>query len=83
MELKSKSKEAFRLIEHVGEGEATAAGERSIRPLVKASVLIGPKGSILSIRITPIALIISEPSGKYALPFDGEPETERLLESML
>jgi hypothetical protein len=83
MELKSKFEEAFRLIEHVGEGEATAAGERSIRPLVKASILIGPKGGILSVQITPVALIISEPSGRYALSFDGDPETERLLEGML
>jgi hypothetical protein len=72
MELKPEKEEAFRQIERVMKGEEIYAGKRCIRPILKCRVLIGPGGAILSIRITPLALIISDPTGSYAISFDGE-----------
>lgn len=83
MELKSKEEGAFRQIERVMKGEEIYAGERCIRPILKCRVLIGPGGAILSIRITPMALIISDSTGQYAIFLDGEPaEAQALLEMM-
>jgi len=83
MELKSEEEGAFRQIERVMKGEKIYAGKRCIRPVLKARVLMGPGGAILSIRITPMALIISDPTGQYAIFLDGEPMEEQALLEMM
>jgi hypothetical protein len=68
------------MIEITGEGREIMAGVRSIRTIVRAIVTIGPGAELISIRIEPLALIVSEDERQWAISIDGEPAD---LESLL
>lgn len=71
------------MIEVTGEGREIRAGLRTIRTVIRASIIIGPKNKIASIRIYPLALIITGPDEQYALSMDGAPaDLEALLETI-
>jgi hypothetical protein len=48
---------------------------------MRISILKTCEDKILAIQITPLAMLIIEPAGQYAVSFDGEPMTiEAILE---
>ncbi len=69
------------MIEVTGEGREITAGGRSIRTIVRATVMIGPGGKLVSLRIMPLALIVSGDDRQWAVSIDGEPaDVESLLD---
>ena len=66
------------MIEITGEGREIIAGERSIR-----TVMIGPGGKLISLRIMPLALIVSGDDRQWAISIDGEPADVELLLDMI
>ncbi len=54
-------------------GKEIKAGERAIWPVMRITTLKTCKDKILSIRIAPLAMLIIEPAGEYAVSFDGVP----------
>ena len=62
-------------------GKEIVAGDRTIWPVMRISILKICEDRVQSIKITPLAMLIIEPAGKYAVSFDGEPVTiEAILE---
>jgi uncharacterized spore protein YtfJ len=62
-------------------GKEIKAGNRTIWPVMRISILKTCEERIQAIQITPLAMLIIEPSGQYAVSFDGEPMTiEAILE---
>jgi len=51
------------------------AGDRTIWPVMRISILNTCEDRILAIQITPLAMLIIEPAGQYAVSFAGEPMT--------
>jgi hypothetical protein len=62
-------------------GKEIKAGDRIIWPVMRITILKTGEDRILAIQITPLAMLIIEPAGQYAVSFDGEPMTiEAILE---
>jgi uncharacterized spore protein YtfJ len=62
-------------------GKEIKAGDRTIWPVMRIFVLKTREGRFQAIQITPLAMLIIEPAGQYAVSFDGEPMTiEAILE---
>jgi uncharacterized spore protein YtfJ len=62
-------------------GKEIKAGDRTIWPVMRIFVLKTREDRIQAIQITPLAMLIIEPAGQYAVSFDGEPMTiEAILE---
>jgi uncharacterized spore protein YtfJ len=62
-------------------GKEIKAGNRTIWPVMRISVLNTFEDRVQAIQITPLAMLIIEPAGQYAVSFDGEPMTiEAILE---
>jgi len=69
------------MIEITGESREIIAGKRSIRTIVRATVVIGPGAELISLRIEPLALIVSSDERRWAISIDGEPvDVESLLD---
>jgi len=69
------------MIEVTGEGREIIAGKRSIRIIVRATVMIGPGDELVSLRIEPLALIVSGDDRQSAISIDGEPaDVESILD---
>ena len=49
------------------------AGGRAIRTIVRAEVMFGPGAELVSLRIMPLALIVSEDDKHWAISIDSEP----------
>ena len=71
------------MIEVTGEGREITAEGRSIRTIVRATVMIGPGAELVSLRIMPLALIVSLGDRKWAISIDGEPADVELLLDMI
>ncbi|MCX6676900.1 MAG: hypothetical protein NTU95_03005 [Methanothrix sp.] len=56
-------------------GKEMIAGDRTIWPVMRISILKTCEDRILAIRITPLAMLVIEPTMEYAISFDGEPMT--------
>jgi hypothetical protein len=54
-------------------GKEMKAGDRTIWPVMKISILKTCEDKIMAIQVTPLAMLIIEPAGQYAVSFDGEP----------
>jgi uncharacterized spore protein YtfJ len=62
-------------------GKEIKASDRTIWPVMRISVLKTCEDRVQAIQITPLAMLIIEPAGQYAVSFDGEPMTiEAILE---
>ena len=62
-------------------GKEIKAGDRTIWPVMRASILKTCEDRILAIQIIPLAMLIIEPEGQYAVSFEGKPMTiEAILE---
>jgi uncharacterized spore protein YtfJ len=62
-------------------GKEIKAGDRTIWPVMRIFVLKTREDRTQAIQITPLAMLIIEPAGQYAVSFDGEPMTiEAILE---
>jgi uncharacterized spore protein YtfJ len=62
-------------------GKEIKAGDRTIWPVMKISILKTCEDRIMAIQVTPLAMLIIEPAGQYAVSFDGEPMSiEAILE---
>ena len=62
-------------------GKEIKAGDRTIWPVMKISILKTCEDKIMAIQVTPLAMLIIEPAGQYAVSFDGEPMSiEAILE---
>jgi len=56
-------------------GKEIKAGDRTIWPVMRISILKTCEDRTLAIQITPLAMLIIEPAGQYAVSFAGEPMT--------
>ena len=56
-------------------GKEIKAGDRTIWPVTRVSILKTCEDRTLAIQITPLAMLIIEPAGQYAVSFDGDPMT--------
>lgn len=56
-------------------GKEIKAGDRVILPVIRISTLRARQDRIVAVQITPLALLIVEPAGQYAVSFDGKPVT--------
>ena len=62
-------------------GKEIKAGDRTIWPVMRISILKTCEDRVQAIQITPLAMLIIEPAEQYAVSFDGEPMTiEAILE---
>ncbi len=62
-------------------GKEIKAGERTLFPLIKITILKAAGGNVLGVQLTPFALLITEPEMQYAISPEGENmEVEALLE---
>jgi hypothetical protein len=62
-------------------GKEMKAGDRTIWPVMKISILKTCEDKIMAIQVTPLAMLIIEPARQYAVSFDGEPMSlEAILE---
>jgi uncharacterized spore protein YtfJ len=62
-------------------GKEIKAGDRTIWPVMRIFVLKTREDRVQAIQITPLAMLIIEPAGQYAVSFAGEPMTiEAILE---
>jgi hypothetical protein len=50
-------------------------GGRTIWPVTRITVIRGCEDKVQAIQITPLAMLVIEPAGKYAVSFAGEPMT--------
>ena len=74
----------LQMIEITGEGREIIAGKISIRTIVRATVMIGPGDELVSLRIMPLALIVSAENKQWAISIDGEPaDVESILDMIL
>jgi len=65
-------------------GKEINAGDRTMWPVTRISVLRGCGDKVQTIQIKPLAMLIIEPTGSYAVSFAGEPMTiEAILELAL
>ena len=71
------------MIEITGDGREIIAGKRSIRTIVRATVMISPGGELISLRIEPLALIVSKDEKQWAISIDGEPADVKSLLDMI
>lgn len=71
------------MIEITGDGREIIAGKRSIRTIVRATVMIGPGGELITLRIEPLALIVSKDEKQWAISIDGEPADVKSLLDMI
>ena len=55
----------------------------SIRTIVRAEAMIGPDAELISIRIEPLALIVSGDDRQWAISIDGEPADVEFLLDMI
>lgn len=56
-------------------GKEIKAGDKTIWPVMKTTILKTCEDSVQAIQITPLAMLIIEPAGQYAVSFAGEPMT--------
>jgi uncharacterized spore protein YtfJ len=56
-------------------GKEIKAGDRIIWPVIRISALKTLEDRFQAIQITPLAMLIIEPAGQYAVSFAGEPMT--------
>jgi len=56
-------------------GKEIKVGDKTIWPVMRISILKTCEEKVLAIQITPIAMLVIEPAGQYALSFAGEPMT--------
>ncbi len=71
----------MQMVEVIGEGRRIVAGQRTVRTVVRATAMIGPGDKLLSLRIVPLAVIVTGPAEPYAISMDGRPaDVESLLE---
>ena len=62
-------------------GKEIKAGDRTIWPVMRISILKTHEDRVQAIQITPLAMLIIEPAGQYAVSVDGEAMTiEAILE---
>jgi len=54
-------------------GKEIKAGDRTIWPVMRITILKTREDRIQAIQITPLAMLIIEPAGQYAVSFDGKP----------
>ena len=59
------------------------AGGRVIRTIVRAAVMFGPGAEMVSLRIMPLALIVSGDDKHWAISIDSEPVDVDLLLDMI
>ena len=64
-------------------GKEIKAGDRTIWPVMRISVLKTFEDRVQTIQITPLAMLIIEPAGQYAISFAGEPMTIEAIMSWL
>jgi len=56
-------------------GKEIKAGDKTIWPVMKISILNTCEDSVQAIQLTPLAMLVIEPAGQYAISFAGEPMT--------
>jgi hypothetical protein len=62
-------------------GKKMTAWNRSLYPVIKVSILKTEQGRILGSWFTPVALLVVEPGGHYAISLEGEKMTsEQIIE---
>ena len=62
-------------------GKKMEAGNRSLYPVIKVSILKTEQGRILGSWLTPLALLVFEPGGHYAISLEGKKmTTEQIIE---
>ncbi len=62
-------------------GKEIKAGDRTIWPVTRITVLKSFEDKVQAIQVTPLAMLIVEPAGQYAVSVAGEPMTiEAILE---
>ncbi|MFZ3148916.1 MAG: hypothetical protein WA137_07730 [Methanothrix sp.] len=62
-------------------GKKIKAGDRTIWPVMRISILKTFEDRAQAIQITPLAMLIIDPAGQNAVSFEGEPmTTEAILE---
>jgi uncharacterized spore protein YtfJ len=62
-------------------GKEIKAGNRTIWPVARITVFRGFEDKVQAIQLTPLAMLVIEPTGLYAVSFAGEPMTvEAILE---
>jgi len=62
-------------------GKEIKAGDRTIWPVTRITVMKSFEDKVQAIQITPLAMLIVEPAGHYGVSFAGEPMTiEAILE---
>jgi uncharacterized spore protein YtfJ len=62
-------------------GREIKADGRTIWPVTGITVIRGCEDKVQAIQITPLAMLVIEPTGSYAVSFAGEPMTiEAILE---
>lgn len=64
-------------------GEKIEIEMRSIYPVIKVSVLRTPDGTVLGSWIAPLAMLVIEPKGQYAISFTGEEITADQIGTMV
>jgi uncharacterized spore protein YtfJ len=56
-------------------GKEIKAGDKTIWPVMKITILKTCEDRVQAIQITPLAMLIIEPAGQYAISVAGEPMT--------
>jgi uncharacterized spore protein YtfJ len=56
-------------------GKEIKAGDRTIWPVIKITVMKNCEDKVQAIQLTPLAMLIVEPTGSYAVSFAGQPMT--------
>jgi len=54
-------------------GKKIKAGDRTIWPVTRIMVIKSCEDRVQAIQLTPLAILIIEPAGSYAISFSGEP----------
>ena len=54
-------------------GKEIKAGDRTIWPVMRITILKTCEDKIMAIQVTPLAMLIIEPERQYAVSFDGDP----------
>ena len=75
VELILRSKRSFGAEEQVRVGKETMAGNRTIWPVVRITILWASENRVQAIHITPLAALIVEQEDQYALSLDGRTMT--------
>jgi hypothetical protein len=74
---------SLRLIEMTGESREIAAGQITIRTIVRVRVVIGSGEKLFSLRIEPLVLIVTRQDEQHALCMDGQPaDMQSILDSI-